>query len=114
MVAAAVSVVAIELAQQAQASSLPTDSAQALELTGAGRSQSYQMASRLREALGTLQQPAGRPARDQPACDRRVSVARAVTEFLMRHPVQQSFGESAAAIAIPFVDSSWNCSAPRG
>ncbi len=85
-VAAAVFFIAIEFAQQAQASSLPTNCKQALELTGAGRSQTYQMVSRLRETLRTLHQPAGRPTLDQPTCDQRVVIARAVTEFLMRHP----------------------------
>jgi len=52
----------------------------------AGRTQAYQMASRLRELLAGLCGKPGRPPEPAPPEDKLMPVARATLDYLMRHP----------------------------
>jgi hypothetical protein len=84
-VAAAVLLVALELVHSC-GQSLPGSLTEVLELTGAGKSQAYEMRSRVQELLANVHQPAGRPATEQPNRDQALAVTTAVRDFVMRHP----------------------------
>ena len=84
-ISAAVLLLAIELAH-AEGGELPTDVSQVLSLTGASRSQAYEMRSRLAQVLCTLHQPPGRPATPAPDQDSSAAVVKAVRDFLILHP----------------------------
>jgi hypothetical protein len=84
-ISAAVLLLAIELAH-ADGGELPTDVSQVLSLTGASRSQAYEMRSRLAQVLCTLHQPPGRPATPAPDQDSSAMVVKAVRDFLILHP----------------------------
>lgn len=84
-ISAAVLLLAIDLAH-AEGGELPTDVSQVLALTGASRSQAYEMRSRLAQVLSTIHQPPGRPAPPQPDRDSSGIVVKAVRDFLMHHP----------------------------
>jgi hypothetical protein len=84
-IAAAVFLTAIELAAAA-GHALAVDVSQALAVTGAGRSQAYELRSRLHAVLQTLHQPPGRPAAQAPSDAAVHTVTAAVRDFLMQHP----------------------------
>ncbi len=82
-VVAAVHLLSIELAAGA---TLPTKAAEAIELAGAGRSQTYTMLARLRDGIETLARPAGRPAEPTAGADTLVKLSVSVITFLKQHP----------------------------
>jgi hypothetical protein len=84
-ISAAVLLLAIDLSH-AEGGELPTDVSQVLALTGASRSQAYEMRSRLVQVLCTLHQPPGRPATPGPDQDSTAIVVKAVRDFLIHHP----------------------------
>jgi hypothetical protein len=64
----------------------PSTMGQARSLTGAGKSQSYEMAARLRETVATLAGQPGRPTSQPPQEHSLFNVSKAVLDYLMRNP----------------------------
>jgi len=82
---AATLLVALELAQRFEGK-LPSSAREALALTGASRSQAYEMKGRLRQQLEQLHESPGRPVMDVPQPQLLYEVAKAVRDFVMDHP----------------------------
>jgi hypothetical protein len=81
----------------------PRTASDALALTGAGKSQAYEMLGRLRNLLPALLGSPGRPAAPPPVEDRTtLIVAVAVRDYLQAHPGAACGGRERTAYTDPF------------